>query len=149
MATLKLSTTVINAMLDAIESGAVVGQTTAIGTSPVLKLWGGTMPANCAAADATPSTNTLATITLGSDWASNASAGVKSFTSTPLTDASADNTGTLTHFRLYATGATVCHMQGTITATGGGGDMTVDNVSVTAGQQINVTSWSMNMSGHV
>lgn len=35
---------------------------------------------------------------------------------------------------------TVCHEQGTITATGGGGDMTVDNTSIASGQTVTVTT---------
>lgn len=135
--TMQLSTTVRNAMLDAYE--------TAIGTSAILKLRTGAQPANCAAAD---SGTVVATINLASDWMAAASSGSKSFSSTPLTDASADNAGTLGHYRLYASDGTTCHDQGSITATGGGGDMTVDNTSVTAGQSVSITSWSKNMSGH-
>jgi hypothetical protein len=135
--TLQLSVAVRNAMLDAIE--------TAIGVSAVLKLKTGAPPANAAAAD---SGTVVATIALASDWMAAASAGSKAFSSTPLTDSSADNAGTLAHYRVYASDGTTCHMQGTITATGGGGDMTVDNTSVTAGQSVSVTSWTINMSGH-
>lgn len=135
--TVQLSVSVRNGMLDGIE--------TAIGVSAVLKLKSGAPPANCAAAD---SGTVIATINLASDWMAAASAGAKAFSSTPLTDSSADNAGTLGHYRVYASDGTTCHMQGTITATGGGGDMTVDNTSVAAGQQVQVTSWSINMSGH-
>ncbi len=135
--TIQLSDVVRNAMLDAIE--------TAIGTTAVIKLKSGAQPANAAAAD---SGTVLATITLASDWMSAASSGSKAFSSTPLTDSSADATGTLAHYRVYASNGTTCHMQGSITATGGGGDMTVDNTSVTSGQSISITSWSMNMAGH-
>jgi hypothetical protein len=135
--TIQLSVAVRNAMLDAIE--------TAAGTAAIVKLRTGAQPANCAAAD---SGTVCASITLASDWMANASAGSKAFSSTPLTDASADNTGTLAHYRVYDSAGTTCHMQGTITATGGGGDMTVDNTSVTAGQQVNITSWTINMAGH-
>ena len=131
--TVQLSVAVRNAMLDAYE--------TAIGTGAILKLRTGAQPANCAAAD---SGTVVASITLASDWMSAASSGSKAFSSTPLTDASADNSGTLAHYRLYASDGTTCHDQGTITATGGGGDMTVDNVSVTATQEIQITSWSKN-----
>lgn len=134
--TLQLSVAVRNAMLDAIE--------TAIGTSAVIKLRSGAAPANCAAAD---SGTVIASISLASDYMSAASSGSKAFSSTPLTDASADNAGTLGHYRVYASDGTTCHMQGSITATGGGGDMTVDNTSVAAGQQVNITSWSMNLNG--
>ena len=58
-------------------------------------------------------------------------------------DASADATGTAAHFRLYASDGTTCHMQGTVTATGGGGDMTVDSTSFTAAQQFTVTSLTL------
>lgn len=135
--TVQLSVAVRNAMLDAIE--------TAIGVSAVVKLRSGAPPANCAAAD---SGTVIATISLASDWMGAASSGSKSFSNTPLTDSSADNAGTLGHYRVYASDGTTCHEQGTITATGGGGDMTVDNTSVTAGQSVSITSWSQNMSAH-
>ncbi len=134
--TIKLSVAVRNGMLDAIE--------TAIGASPTLELRTGAPPA--ATTDADTGT-VVASMTLAADFMSNAAAGAKAFSNTPLTDTSAENAGTLGHYRLKAAGGTV-HMQGTITATGGGGDMTVDNVVVAAGQQVNITSWSMNMNGH-
>lgn len=118
-------------MLDAIE--------TAIGVSAVFKIRTGAPPANCAAADAG---TVLASITLGADWASGAAAGVKSWSGLPVTDASADNTGTAAHWRLYASDGTTCHAQGTVTITGGGGDVEVDNTSFAAGQQFNVTAWT-------
>lgn len=135
--TVQLSVAVRNAMLDAIE--------TAISTGAVIKLKTGAPPATCATAD---SGTVVASITLASDWMSAASAGAKAFSSTPLVDASADNAGTLGHYRVYASDGTTCHEQGTITATGGGGDMTVDNTVVTAGQNVSITSWSQNMNGH-
>lgn len=135
--TIQLSVSVRNAMLDAIE--------TAIGTAAVVKLRTGAQPANCGAAD---SGTVVASFTLASDWMSAASSGSKAFASTPLTDSSADNSGTLAHYRVYASDGTTCHEQGSITATGGGGDMTVDNTVVTAGQAVNITSWSQNMNGH-
>lgn len=135
--TIQLSVAARNAMLDALE--------TAIGVSAVVKLRSGAQPANNAAAD---SGTVIATIALASDWMAAASAGSKAFSSTPLQDPSADNAGTLAHYRVYASDGVTCHMQGTITLTGGGGDMTVDNTSVTAGQVINITSWTINMAGH-
>lgn len=135
--TIQLSVAVRDAMLNAIE--------TAIGTTAVVKLKTGAQPANCAAAD---TGTVVASITLASDWMAAASSGSKAFSSTPLQDLSADNAGTLAHYRVYASDGTTCHMQGTITATGGGGDMTVDNVVVAAAQQINITAWTINMAGH-
>jgi hypothetical protein len=128
----QLSVSVRNARLDAIE--------TTIGTSAIVRIRSGAPPATCATAD---SGTVLAEFTLASDWAGAASAGSKSFSNTPLTDASANNTGTAGHYRVYDSAGTTCHMQGTITATGGGGDMTLDNTSITSGQQVQITSWSL------
>jgi hypothetical protein len=128
---LKLSAAVRNARLDAIE--------TAIGTSAKLKLFGGTIPANVAAADAG---SPLAVLTLPSDWLAAAAAGVKAKSGT-WQDLSADATGTATHYRVYASDGTTCHLQGTVTATGGGGDMQVDNTSIATAQNIEVTAYSL------
>lgn len=128
---IQLSTAVRNARLDAIE--------TAIGASAVLKLRTGAAPANCATAD---SGTVVATIACPADWAAGASGGSKALLGT-WQDLSADNAGTVAHFRLYASDGTTCHMQGTVTATGGGGDLTLDNVVVAAGQQISITSFTL------
>jgi len=128
---IQLSTAVRNARLDAIE--------TTIGTSAVLKIKTGSQPATCATAD---SGTVLASVTCPSDWMGAASSGSKSLAGSWV-DTSADATGTAAHFRLYASDGTTCHMQGTVTATGGGGDMTVDNTSFTSGQTFTVTSFTL------
>jgi hypothetical protein len=127
----QLSVTVRNARLDAIE--------TAISTSAVLKIRTGAQPADCATAD---SGTVLATLSLPSDWMAAASSGSKAKSGT-WQDTSADATGTAAHWRLYASDGTTCHAQGTVTATGGGGDMTVDNVSFASGQSFTVTSFTL------
>lgn len=128
---LQYSVTVRNAQLDAFE--------TAIGTSAVLKIRTGAAPATCATAD---SGTVLATLTLPSDWMAAASSGSKAKSGT-WEDTSADNTGTAAHFRLYASDGTTCHAQGTVTATGGGGDMTVDNTSFAAAQSFTITGFTL------
>lgn len=128
---MQLSTAVRNARLDAIE--------TAIGNSAILRIRSGAAPANCAAADAG---TVLATLNLPSDWMAAASGGTKALLGT-WQDASADATGTAAHFRVYDSTGTTCHIQGTVTATGGGGDMTVDSVSFTATQQFTVTGFTL------
>lgn len=131
----QFSTTARNAALDAIE--------TAIGTSAVLKIRSGSVPADCGTADAG---TVLATLTLPSDWLAAASGGSKSKSGT-WEDASADATGTAAHFRIYASDGTTVHMQGTITATGGGGDMTLDNTSIASAQQVTITSFTLSAGG--
>lgn len=129
----QFSTASRNASLDAIE--------TTIGASPTLEIRSGTVPANCAAAD---SGTVLATLALPSDWLAAASSGTKNLSGT-WQDTSADATGTAGHFRIKQ-GAT-CHIQGTVTATGGGGDMTLDNTSIASGQQVTVTSFTITAGG--
>jgi len=128
---LQYSVAVRNARLDVVES--------TIGASAVLRLRSGSPPANCAASR---SGTVISTITLPSDWMAAASSGTKAFSGT-WEDLSADNPGTLGHFEIMDSGVTTCHMQGTITVTGGGGDMTVDNTSVTGGQAIEVTGFTL------
>jgi hypothetical protein len=127
---LQYSVAVRNARLDVVES--------TIGAAAVLKIFTGAPPANAAAAD---SGTVLATVTLPSDWMNAASAGTKTLFGTWSTTASA--AGTAGYFRLYATGGTVCGAQGTVTATGGGGDMTVDNTSFASGQSFSVTTFTL------
>lgn len=125
------SVAVRNAQLDAVEA--------AIGASPVLKIISGTMPAATADTDAgTP----LATFTLDADWAGAASAGVKTITGVPYQDTAADATGEATHWRLFDS-AGVCHMQGDVTVTGGGGSMTLASTSLTLSGLVQITSWAM------
>ena len=128
---LQYSVAVRNARLDVVES--------TIGTSAVLKIRTGAAPASCATAD---SGTVLATLKLPSDWMAAASSGTKAKSGT-WEDTSADNTGTAAHFRLYASDGTTCHAQGTVTATGGGGDMTVDNTSFASGQAFTVTGFTL------
>lgn len=128
---IQLSVGVRNARLDAIE--------TTIGTSAVLKIRSGAAPATVATAD---SGTVLATLTLPSDWMAAASSGAKAKNGT-WEDTSADATGTAAHFRIYASDGTTAHIQGTVTATGGGGDMTVDNTSFASGQAFSVTTFTL------
>lgn len=128
---LQLSVAVRNARLDAIES--------TISTSAVLKIRTGAAPADCATAD---SGTVLATLSLPSDWMAAAASGSKAKSGT-WQDASADNTGTAAHFRIYASDGTTCHMQGTVTATGGGGDLTLDNTSIASAQSVTITGFTL------
>ena len=130
---IQLSTTVRNARLDAIE--------TAIGTTPVLKIYDLTAGAP-ADVSASITGTILATMTLPSDWAAAASAGAKALLGT-WQDTSADNSGIADFFRLFASDGTTCHMQGTVSLTAGGGDMTLDNTSITSGQAVSVTTFTL------
>jgi hypothetical protein len=130
---LQLSVAVRNATLDSIES--------TIGTGPTLELRTGAPPASCADAD---SGTLLASMALPSDWLAAASSGAKALSGS-WQDASANAAGTVGHFRIKQ--STTCHMQGTCTATGGGGDMTFDNAVFAEGQEINITGFTITAGG--
>lgn len=95
-----------------------------------------TEPANCAASD--PS-GPLATGTLPTP-ALSASAGVASLTGT--WNATGTNAGNAASFRIYDSTGT-CRIQGSVTATGGGGDMTLNNISIAATQVVNVATFQI------
>ena len=125
---MQYSTTVNNARLDAVE--------TAISTAPTLKLYSGSAPANCAAAD----TGTLlVSMTLPSDWMAAANAASKAMAGSWSGTASGGAGATPTHFRLFQ-GAT-CHLQGT--AGIGSGECQV-NGTITGGQTVSVSSFVIN-----
>ena len=125
----QLSVAVRNARLDAIE--------TTIGATAVLKIRSGSVPADCATADAG---TVLATLTLPSDWMAAASSGSKAKSGT-WQDTSADATGTAAHFRVYDSGGTVCGLQGTVGV--GSGDLQVDSTSFTSGQSFSITGFTI------
>lgn len=127
---LQYSVAVRNARLDSVE--------TTISTSPTLCLRTGAAPADAATAN---SGTVIATMSLPSDWMAAASGGSKAKSGT-WQDASADASGTVGHFRIYDSGG-ACHIQGSCTNTGGGGDMTLDNTVVNSGQSITVTTFTI------
>lgn len=124
-----------NARLDTIESTN--------GASCTLRIYSGAAPANCATAN---SGTVLAEILLPADWMAAASAGAKAKSGT-WQDAAANAAGTAGHFRIYNSQATMdettCFMQGTVTATSGGGDMELNNAVLAVGQQVTITSFTL------
>lgn len=129
----QFSDDVRSASLDAIE--------TAIGVSPTLELRSGAKPATCVAAD---SGTVLATMVLPANWMADAAAGTKALAGV-WQDLSADAAGTVGHFRVKA-GAN-CKMQGTVTATGGGGDMTLDNPVLAVAQAVSISGFTLTAGG--
>jgi hypothetical protein len=125
-----LSVQVRNARLDAIE--------TTIGTAPIMRLFTGSAPASTAAAD---SGTEIVAITLPSDWLAAAAGGSIALAGTWTGTAGAS--GTVGHFRVYDSGDTTCHMQGTVTATGGGGEVVLDVVAITSGQTVAISAFTV------
>jgi hypothetical protein len=128
------SVAVCNAMLDAYEA--------AIGAAAVLRFYSGSMPANCAAAR----TGTLlASITLPSNWMADAASGAKALAgSWSGAGVSGAGAGTnIGYFSIFDASGTTCHDQGTVTVTGGGGDMTLDNINIADGQVISISAFAL------
>lgn len=133
--TVQNSAAVRNAQGDAWES--------TIGTSAKLRIYSGAQPANCAAAR----TGTLLVeYSLASDWCAAASSGAKTLNSLPLSTTAAA-AGTAGHYAIMDSAGTTCHEQGSVTATGGGGDMTIDNTAIASGQTVNVTGFTKTWPG--
>lgn len=129
--TLQLSTAARNAALDAIEA--------AVGASPTLTINTGPPPSS---ADAAATGTVLATLLLPADWMAAANGGSKELLGT-WQDASADATGTAAHFRISG----AANIQGTVTATGGGGDMQLDKTNIVAGEGVSITGFTITAGG--
>lgn len=130
----QFSVAVRNATLDVVE--------TTIGPSPKLQIRTDAQPANCAAA----ATGTLLTeVPCPSDWMAAASAGTKVLAGSWTAPAVA--AGTAAHYRIVDNAGTTCHEQGSITLTGGGGDMTLDNTNIAAGQAVTITAKTLTAGG--
>lgn len=123
---LQFSTALRNTWMDAIE--------TAVGASGLLRIYSGSVPANVAASEGT----VLAELTLNSDFAGASSSGTITLNAI-TSDSSANASGTATCFRILTSGGTAV-LQGTVTATGGGGDLTLNTTTITNGGTVAITS---------
>lgn len=127
--TIRLATTARNAstdgVVDLLDAGAGAG---------TLKIYTGSQPAS--AQDAATGT-LLATVTLADPAFGASATGVA--TGTDPASVTAVATGTAGWFRAAdSNGATV--FDGSVTATGGGGDMQLSTVSITSGGSVDITS---------
>lgn len=127
-----------NAALDAIEG--------AIGTGPKLQIRSSTLPDTTTQTDAG---NLLVEIDLPSDWLETAATGVKTIKGiwTGTGTAAAGGGTNAGHFRIKNNAGTVTHVQGTITITGGGGDMELDNPNIAQNQSVTVTTFTLTAGG--
>jgi hypothetical protein len=111
----------------------------------VLEIRSGSQPSS---ADDAPSGTLLASITLPNPAWNVAASGQITKTGT-WQDTSADATGTAGWFRLRqsadagTTNTTDERVDGNITVTGGGGNMTLDNTSITSTQQVTINTFTV------
>lgn len=108
------------------------------------RIYSGTKPAT---ANLAP-TGTLLVDVTAADFFAAASSGSIAINAA-LTDSSADGTGTAGWARLSQSGdddsldGAFRRMDFTVTATGGGGEITLDNTSITTGQNVSITSFTI------
>lgn len=121
---------------------------TSIGSSGYIEIYTGSQPATCATGT---SGTKLATFTMAaSSVFASSSGGAISMTvdGTHIPySATAGNTGTAGYYRIFASDDSTCLEQGAITATGGGGDMTIDNTSIVSGQTVQLTGFTKTAPG--
>lgn len=113
-----------------------------VGAPPaLLRIYSGTIPANV---DTALSGNTLLAQLTMSNPAFGASfdtnPGARANASAITEDATADNTGTATFFRIYQGNGTTAEIQGSVTATGGGGNLEINAVAIVAGAAVQCSS---------
>jgi hypothetical protein len=133
---LQYSTTYRNATLDLLD--------TIIGPYQVLRLYTGPPPPDCLSA---ASGTLLVEFDLQQPSWDPAIAGSKSLADITITTL-AIAAGVIGHFRLYDGAASICHIQGTVTMAGDGGDAIADNLTIVAvGQVINTTQFTFSASG--
>ena len=108
-----------------------------IGTTPILRIFTGSAPATTALAD---SGTELVEMNLPSDWMGAASAGVKALAG--VWSGVAGATGTPGYFRIYNSGDTTCHMQGTV---GAGLELVPDSGSetITTSQTVTISAFNI------
>ena len=119
-----------------IRNGWIDDLITAIGNAGKIKFYDGTQPETGGTA-----TTLLGTVTLGSPAAPAASNGATTLNTT-TEDSDADASGTATWARI-TTSADVFVTDCTVTATGGGGDIILNNAAITAGGIIRITSGTL------
>jgi hypothetical protein len=115
-----------------------------VGASPKIRIYSGAPPTNCAAA---ASGTLLAEFALGATPWSTPASGAFSLVIGGGISTTGLATNTAGHYRIVNNAGSLCLEQGTVTATGGGGDATIDNTSIVTGQQVNITGWSKTYAG--
>ncbi len=113
------------------------------GTAPILRIRTGAKPANVAAAS---SGTILAEMTLPSDPFAAASGGAIAKSGT-WEDTAGNAAGDAGHWEIVASDGTTRKAQGTVTITGGGGDMELVNINIAVGQPVTITAFTITAGG--
>lgn len=114
--------------------------TSTIGSAGKLRIYTGTIPANCGTA---ASGTLLSEHTCGTPFAPSAVAGVLS--PTIPANVNATSTGTAGYWRVYDSAGTTCVVQGSVGTSGA--DMNLNTLSIVSGGPVQVNSWQWTEGG--
>lgn len=128
----RISTAARNAAADAIAALADGG---------VLRIYTGTQPAG---PDTAPSGDLLAEFTLADPAFAAAVAGAADLDTTPAVTATGLDDGTAGWFRICDAGEAGV-LDGSVTDTGGGGDLTMNTTTISTGVSVTITAGSITM----
>ncbi|MET8866521.1 hypothetical protein ABZW11_26585 [Nonomuraea sp. NPDC004580] len=135
--TVRISTAARNAAADAIA---------ALTDGGVLRIYSGTQPATPGTA---PTGDLLAEFDLSDPAFAAAVSGAANLDTTPAITATGADDGTAGWFRMCdateAAGTGLGVLDGSVTATGGGGDLTMNTVTISTGVNVTVTAGSITM----
>lgn len=121
-----------NAVADLVDAGAGSG---------LVRIYTGTQPAN---ADLAPTGTLLATFTTNDPAFGTSGTGTANFIVVPAISTTGVAPGDAGWFRVFdSTGATV--LDGSVTATGGGGDLIMNTVTVSIGLALQLTAGTITM----
>lgn len=125
-----------DAVVDLVDGGAGAG---------LLRIYSGTIPAD--ADTALGAQVLLAELTMSDPAfgaAADAAPGGRATANAITGDTSANATGTAAFYRLVDSNGTTI-VQGSVTATGGGGDLQLNSVAIQSGAAVTVTSFTLTM----
>lgn len=130
-------TAACDAVVDLVDAGSAAG---------VLRIYTGPQPSG---PDSTPTGTLLAELDLSDPAFGPAAAGVATLDVTPAVTTTAVADGTAGWFRLLtsteAAGSGLGVVDGSVTATGGGGQLELATVAITTGVEVEITSGSVTM----
>jgi len=127
---------IVDSLVDALDAGAGAG---------IVRIYQGTQPAD---ADSAHGSTLLVEIDLNDPAFGAASGGTATADVTPEPTGTAVAAGTAQWFRaLDSDGVDITDnvIDGSVTATGGGGDMEINNTSIEVDQVVNITAWTVTM----
>lgn len=122
---------------------------TQYGNTPHIEIWSGSAPANCATASSGTKLAKFDIVGNVGTFDDASASGVKNMlaaASVPIST-TALAAGTAGYYRVFKSDDSTCVEQGTVTATGNGGDMTLDTLAILLGQTVQITGFTRTAPG--